>query len=627
VNLSCASGSVLQVSNATVNSEALSCFSYVADNCSGKSSCAPVFDAANCKESPTPTEASVLAFCSNPSESLTSGMSFSPYLPAMAVGIYGTTQNPSVAARGFPVTGSTGTDANWTVAQWGTDDPLIDFGKGSQASGAGLSYESANGRASVKVTNVANNSEVQSISLSQNGGNYPCTTASGSPNEFDLYYGPSGTANTPALQSASLTSYAPSIAPSLAQLGSMRVNTSVSFYSWTPKTSLNCAVNQSSALYSVVLSNASKKQTLFYQIELNASGSATYFFQGTASSGGVGVYGIDDYLPAYGQPVMQKSGSYSLNIDLLPELLKLVQNAQYGMDPHPADWTIGGIYVGGHIWGDTGLSTIWYGSVAPVFTLSSVPTIVDAWGGSGQLIGGWYEEASSVHINGAAAVGWETGSQFISTVVGSSITLSTSPGPNRGIAQVTIDGGAPHWVDLYATTYGAQVPNLIATGLSNGPHTVVVEVSGTQNSASSGHYLVLEDVSGVSPSQIDFSNPAVQLQGGGWYPQLPPAYGTLSGNPDEVCRNTDSSVTVSVTGSEITLLANSGANRGILRYYIDGGAPQLLDLYMPGYPAHVPYVLASGLASGTHIVTIEVTGTQSQDSSGTYLVLETLEAQ
>jgi len=63
--------------------------------------------------------------------------------------------------------------------------------------------------------------------------------------------------------------------------------------------------------------------------------------------------------------------------------------------------------------------------------------------------------------------------------------LSTT-GPNFGEALVSIDGGTPVKVDLYAPAVGYQVPVFEASGLSPGTHTITVKVAGTKNALSLG---------------------------------------------------------------------------------------------------------------------------------------------
>jgi len=71
-------------------------------------------------------------------------------------------------------------------------------------------------------------------------------------------------------------------------------------------------------------------------------------------------------------------------------------------------------------------------------------------------------------------------------VTGNAAWVSTK-GPNRGRATVSVDGGAPTQVDLYAPAQQTASVVWVANGLApNVTHTVTVTVLGASNSLSSG---------------------------------------------------------------------------------------------------------------------------------------------
>jgi hypothetical protein len=76
--------------------------------------------------------------------------------------------------------------------------------------------------------------------------------------------------------------------------------------------------------------------------------------------------------------------------------------------------------------------------------------------------------------------------------------------------------------------------------------------------------------------------------------------------------------TFTFTGTEVALVSTLGPDRGQATISVDGSAPQLIDLYAAG--AAQKTIVAgsvSGLASGTHTVTINVLTTKNAASSGT----------
>ena len=73
------------------------------------------------------------------------------------------------------------------------------------------------------------------------------------------------------------------------------------------------------------------------------------------------------------------------------------------------------------------------------------------------------------------------------TRAGGSVAWVSTLGPDRGIAAVSIDGGPPVSVDLFAATQQAAQVVFALNGLSPGPHTLVVTPQGTRNPASTGN--------------------------------------------------------------------------------------------------------------------------------------------
>src|SRR6266581_4941593 len=77
------------------------------------------------------------------------------------------------------------------------------------------------------------------------------------------------------------------------------------------------------------------------------------------------------------------------------------------------------------------------------------------------------------------------------TFAGTSMTWVSRSGPDRGMASVTIDGVSRGTVDLYTASTQWLVHESY-TGLSSGPHTIVVKVTGTKNPSSTGTGVVVD---------------------------------------------------------------------------------------------------------------------------------------
>ncbi len=78
-----------------------------------------------------------------------------------------------------------------------------------------------------------------------------------------------------------------------------------------------------------------------------------------------------------------------------------------------------------------------------------------------------------------------TGRQATLSFSGRAVGLVTTLGPDRGIAEVRLDGGTWQQIDLYATVQGTRRV-IWAAGPDNGAHTLQVRVTGARDGSSSG---------------------------------------------------------------------------------------------------------------------------------------------
>lgn len=70
-------------------------------------------------------------------------------------------------------------------------------------------------------------------------------------------------------------------------------------------------------------------------------------------------YGVSDFLPLLGMPLMSGTESRVYDFDLLPRLKKVIQTAPPGSDHNLSHWVISNVYMGQAIWGRVRLSSNW----------------------------------------------------------------------------------------------------------------------------------------------------------------------------------------------------------------------------------------------------------------------------
>jgi hypothetical protein len=124
---------------------------------------------------------------------------------------------------------------------------------------------------------------------------------------------------------------------------------------------------------------------------------------------------------------------------------------------------------------------------------------------------------------GLPAPGHFGGSVFFSTTTnatatfafeGTGIAIVYAKWGNRGIAGVSVDGGPETLVDMYAPGSGSlatvqpQQVTQIASGLTNGPHTVTIRVTGTRNPASTDNLINIDAYDVTTPDPPVYSTPA-----------------------------------------------------------------------------------------------------------------------
>jgi hypothetical protein len=74
---------------------------------------------------------------------------------------------------------------------------------------------------------------------------------------------------------------------------------------------------------------------------------------------------------------------------------------------------------------------------------------------------------------------------------GTGATLITSTGPDRGIAEIRVDGALVRTVDLYAATAASGVRRSVA-GFADGPHVVTVTVTGDAREHATGALVAVD---------------------------------------------------------------------------------------------------------------------------------------
>ncbi|GAA3129441.1 hypothetical protein JOF29_007290 [Kribbella aluminosa] len=146
------------------------------------------------------------------------------------------------------------------------------------------------------------------------------------------------------------------------------------------------------------------------------------------------------------------------------------------------------------------------GTYALVDAFRIVSSVVDDASGQVRYDGTW-SHADTTSGSTAGALGQtesyssEAGATARTTFRGTGIRVVCPEGPNEGIAEISVDGGTPTRVDLYAASKQFAQTVFARTGLLDGEHTVTVRVTGDKNPAATDVYVAVDafDVESADP--------------------------------------------------------------------------------------------------------------------------------
>jgi hypothetical protein len=239
--------------------------------------------------------------------------------------------------------------------------------------------------------------------------------------------------------------------------------------------------------------------------------------------------------------------------------------------------------------------------------------------------------------------GWSGGAAIESATAGATVTVSFtgssirwigSRGRRMGIALVRVDGGPAREVDLFGRPVD-EVHTVITTlhGLSDGPHTLTIEVTGRSNSQAEGENVVVVDAFDVQPgttiSHWQDTDPDAHYSAG-WTKSdlgLPWSGNGVSNLPElpvtaQETQTAGASMTIPFRGTEVAWIGYLGPDAGIAQVQIDGGVPSEVDLYAAS-PLYQPVVFAAtGLTDTNHTLTIEATGRMNPAATAARVVVD-----
>ncbi len=219
-----------------------------------------------------------------------------------------------------------------------------------------------------------------------------------------------------------------------------------------------------------------------------------------------------------------------------------------------------------------------------------------------------------------AHVATTAGAQATLPFNGTSITWIGFNGPNTGIANVYLDGSFVGQVDTYSPTGRVQNAVFTATGLADASHTLTIESTGLKNDASTGTLIAVDAFDVTSPGtrfeetdwRVAYSGDWIQDNVNHAWSQGSIAESTAAG----------AQATFTFTGTSVKWIGFRGPSTGIARVYLDGSYAGDIDTYASTEGRQDTIFTATGLASGSHTLTIEVTGQKNPAAANYWVVVD-----
>ena len=248
--------------------------------------------------------------------------------------------------------------------------------------------------------------------------------------------------------------------------------------------------------------------------------------------------------------------------------------------------------------------------------------------------GSWTRGDSSWGWSGGSAMQSSTAGATASiTFNGTSIRWIGARGRGMGIATVSVDGGPPREVNLFARpTDEIHTTAVTISDLSPGQHMLTITVTGRPDPQGQGSLVVVDafDIEpGTTVSHWQDTNPGLQYSGA-WsksstsYPFSGSGVSNLPELPvtAQETQAAGAAVTVPFRGTAISWIGYRGPDAGIATVRVDSGAASELDLYSPVATFQPIVFTATGLTDSNHSLTIAATGRKNTASSAARVVVD-----
>jgi hypothetical protein len=227
----------------------------------------------------------------------------------------------------------------------------------------------------------------------------------------------------------------------------------------------------------------------------------------------------------------------------------------------------------------------------------------------------WARWSTASASGGAMKLSQRSGTTLTVPFNGTSIAVQGYQGTSGGYAAMSLDGTPAGTASFFSSTakYGATI--WLTEGLSNGPHTLVITVSGTRPAASKGTWVYIDGfrVDGsvleenVGEVTDNFSRVATSKASGSAYEVTD--YRTGTGRSAPV-------LTFQFKGTGISWYGTKGTKYGKGAVYIDGSKKATIDLYASSTWYRQKLWSSTTLSNGIHTIKVVPSGSKRSSAKG-----------
>ena len=241
--------------------------------------------------------------------------------------------------------------------------------------------------------------------------------------------------------------------------------------------------------------------------------------------------------------------------------------------------------------------------------------------------GNWYPNTNTLESSGSAILANLKGSQAIVLFNGTGISWIGASDYYSGICYLTLDG-VPTQIDTSNPSASTLYQQTLFSvhNLTPGVHRLTIEVIHSHDGSTNQSWIWVDAfdidngslVSGPQAAAAGLSeqtSPAVNYSGH-WFQNQGAAY---SGGSVNSAVDAGARVDFTFNGTGVTWIGYGDQWSGIAQVMMDGTLEATVDTYLNPSQAQTKAYSLTGLAAGTHVLSIVGTGTQSASSGGAWI--------